>query len=312
MQSAEKMRTCSLTAEHRRELKQMISPAHLRFEEPMADHTTMRVGGPAEVYIIPDEKEFAEVMKYAYRDGLPIMVIGNGSNLLVGDLGIPGIVVSTDGLTDMQLDGMEVTAGAGIRLGKLANFAKQNALAGLEFASGIPGSLGGAVFMNAGAYGGEMKDVVKEVTLIRKDGSLRTLPAEDLDFAYRHSILESTHEAVISARLLLHRGDPSEIDALQKDYNGRRREKQPLEYPSAGSTFKRPEGHFAGKLIEDSGLRGYRVGDAQVSEKHCGFVINLGSATAADIRELINHVIYTVELKQGVHMEPEVRMIGEF
>ncbi len=307
-----RVRTHALTDEHLQALRELVIPEHIAVEESMAMHTTMRVGGPAEVLVTPDETELPKVLKLCYQDGLPVTVIGNGSNLLVGDLGIAGVVISTENVNHMEKNGLYLTAGAGVRLAALANRAKQEALGGLEFASGIPGSLGGAVFMNAGAYGGEMKDVITKVTTLSYDGELHNYAGEEMDFSYRHSRLYGKKELVLSAEVLLSRKDPAEIDALQKDFNQRRRDKQPLEYPSAGSTFKRPEGYFAGKLIEDSGLRGYRIGDAQVSEKHCGFVINLGSATAADIRELIFHVSDVVEEKYGVRLEPEVRMLGEF
>ena len=281
--------------------------------EMMSAHTTFKVGGPADIYIIPESVEQLKkaLMDYT-KDGVRPMVIGNGSNLLVSDLGIRGTVIEIgDGLSSIEFDGENVYAEAGVKLSRLAKQAYEHNLSGVEFASGIPGTLGGAVFMNAGAYGGEMKDVVSYVDVI-KDGEIVRIEGDDMDFSYRHSRAMEDDMVIFGVGLKLHEGNGDEIIAAMNDFNQRRRDKQPLEYPSAGSTFKRPEGYFAGKLIMDSGLAGESVGGAMVSPKHCGFIINSDSATADDIYRLIRHVQDVVNEKYGVNLEPEVRLVGEF
>ena len=295
------------------ELKEKIDASWILEKEPMKKHTTFRVGGPADVLVTPDLKCLPEVIDACKKHKLPYYVIGNGSNLLVGDKGIRGVVIAlTNRAGDMQCDGEVITAGAGCTLGQIASFAAGNALTGFEFAAGIPGTLGGAVVMNAGAYGGEMKDVITSVLVLDEDGNQKELTAEELDLSYRHSCIPKKNYVVLRVTMKLSRGEESAIRAKMAELREQRISKQPLEYPSAGSTFKRPEGHFAGKLIMDAGLRGYQVGGAQVAEKHCGFVINKENATAADIMQLMQDVSAKVEEQFGVKLEPEVKMMGEF
>ena len=282
-------------------------------DEPMKKHTTFRIGGPADYYAEPDMSRISKLIEMAKACDMPVTVIGNGSNLLVGDGGIRGIVMEIGKqMAEISIEGTKITAGAGAMLSAIASKAAAQELTGLEFASGIPGSLGGAVVMNAGAYGGELKDVLTEATVLTPEGTFLTLPVAELDLSYRHSIIPERGYLVVSAVLELHPGKAEEIRAVMEDLKEKRVSKQPLEYPSAGSTFKRPEGYFAGKLIQDAGLKGYQVGDAQVSEKHSGFVINRGNATAADVMQLISDVADKVKEQFGVTMEPEVKRVGRF
>jgi UDP-N-acetylmuramate dehydrogenase len=282
-------------------------------EEPMKKHTTFRIGGPAEYYACPKAGELAPLLGEARACGIPVTLIGNGSNLLVADEGIRGLVVEIGaGMDAVRVEGSCLFAGAGALLSRAANAAADAGLGGMEFAAGIPGSVGGAVTMNAGAYGGEMKDIVESVTVLDRAGQLRQLSVEELDLSYRHSIIPDGGYVVVEAVFALRPCDPVEIRSQMAALREKRVEKQPLEYPSAGSTFKRPEGYFAGKLVMDAGLRGYTVGGAQVSEKHCGFVINRGEATAADVRQLMRDVQERVQEQFGVRLEPEVKMVGEF
>ena len=284
-------------------------------DAPMAALTTFRVGGPADLYIdIPTPASVGQLLACCRREGIPYLWLGNGSNLLVGDKGIRGAVLhlsGQDGKPTVTPDGV-ITAPAGISLRRLALCARDHSLTGLEFAHGIPGSLGGGIYMNAGAYDGQMADVVTSVTAVTPQGQTLTLSQEELAMTYRHTTLMEKDLIATEATLQLQPGDPATIDARMKDLMARRRDKQPLEYPSAGSFFKRPTGHFAGALVEQTGLKGYRVGGAMVSEKHAGFVINAGDATAADVRRLCTDVQEKVFAKFGVHLEPEVRFVGEF
>lgn len=284
------------------------------FDEPMSSHTTFRIGGPADIFAMPENYEqIGMILKLCREEQLPFFVLGNGSNLLVSDSGYRGVIIQMDrNMEEIRLEGNEIHACAGALLSSIAVAARNASLTGFEFAGGIPGTLGGAVVMNAGAYGGELKDVLKEVTVMTDDGEILTIPAENLEMGYRTSIVKTAGYLVLEAVISLKQGKQEEIRATMKDLSDRRIEKQPLDYPSAGSTFKRPEGHFAGKLIMDSGLKGYRIGGAQVSEKHCGFVINAGGATAKDVRTLMDYVICTVREKYGVTLEPEVKFLGEF
>ena len=293
---------------------QLVSNENLLMHEPMKNHTTFRVGGEAEYFVkVPDVQAFCALIKRFSKEGIPFFVLGNGSNILVGDKGIPGFVLDTSAfLTDITVEGERITAQAGALLSKVANTAKAQALAGMEFASGIPGTIGGAIVMNAGAYDGEMAFVVESVTVVDANGQIKTLSNEEMQFGYRTSILKKEAYYVLSTVLKLQTGDRAQIEEKMADFAARRREKQPLEYPSAGSTFKRPEGHFAGKLIMDVGLRGFRIGGAQVSEKHCGFVINVGGSSAADIVDLMDEVRERVEKQFGVTLEPEVIRVGDF
>lgn len=281
-------------------------------DEPLKKHTSFKIGGCADVFVMPknyDELRFC--LGAADQTETPVFILGNGSNILVSDKGIRGAVISTEGLSALTVDGEKVIAFAGAKLMSLCNFAKENSLSGLEFAYGIPGSVGGAVYMNAGAYGGEMKDVIESV-YADKNGELVLIKAEELDFSYRHSCFCDSNDIIVYAVFSLKKGEKSLIDAKMKDIMQRRVDKQPLNYPSAGSVFKRPEGYFAGALIEGAGLKGMRIGGAEVSEKHAGFLINAGNATSKDVLDLIKYVQETVYKKDGVLLEPEVKLVGEF
>ena len=283
-------------------------------EEPMKRHTTFRIGGPAEIFVIPDNiEDVRKIIEICNAEDIPYFILGNGSNLLVSDKGYKGVVIQIDrNFGTVEIKGTEIHASAGALLSAIAAAARKEALTGFEFAGGIPGTLGGAVVMNAGAYGGELKDVLKSVTVMDQKGNIFEIPAEELQMGYRTSIIKTAGYIVLNAVLSLKEGNPEEIKKLTRELSEQRISKQPLEYPSAGSTFKRPEGYFAGKLIMDSGLRGYQVGGAQVSEKHCGFVINTGDATAEDVCSLMKNVIEIVHEKFGVTLEPEVKFLGEF
>lgn len=295
------------------ELENIMAGSGIFMEEPMKKHTTFRVGGPADVLVQPDETALAAILALCRQYHVPYSFIGNGSNLLVGDKGIRGVVIEmTEPMGNIEVHGTQITAQAGAMLSKIANTAASNGLGGMEFAAGIPGSVGGAVVMNAGAYGGEMKDIIERVYVLDENGAQLELDRDALDLGYRHSCIPDKKYIVTKVVLELVPRDEAEIRSKMKELNEKRAEKQPLQYPSAGSTFKRPEGYFAGKLIMDAGLRGYQVGGAQVSEKHCGFVINKGDATAADICQLMRDVADKVQAQFGVVLEPEVKMIGEF
>ena len=282
--------------------------------EAMSRHTTFKIGGPADYFLMPDKgTDVGRIVKICKESGIPYFILGNGSNLLVGDGGYRGAVIQIyKNMSSVTVEGTEIIAQAGALLSSVAAAAKNASLTGFEFAGGIPGTMGGAVVMNAGAYGGEMKDVLTEVTVMDDEGEIITLPADKLELGFRTSIFITAGFIVLEAKLQLKEGDPEVIRETMKDLTIRRTTKQPLEYPSAGSTFKRPEGYFAGKLIMDSGLAGYQVGGAQVSEKHCGFVINAGGATARDVRTLMDDVRDVVYKKYGVTLEPEVKFLGDF
>ncbi|MBB5262995.1 UDP-N-acetylmuramate dehydrogenase [Catenibacillus scindens] len=308
-----------MTTEFINALTEIVGKGAVRFDEPMSLHTTFRIGGPADLFVIPpDEQSLVKAVECCKQWEIPWMIIGNGSNLLVGDKGIRGVVFqifqTMDQVSFERLDGCQVRvqAGAGILLSRLSRLIAGEGLEGFEFASGIPGTFGGAVTMNAGAYGGEMGPLMDFVKVLTVRGELLFLKKEDLAMGYRTSIIQREQMIVLEASMLLCYGEPGDIKARIEDFSLRRREKQPLEYPSAGSTFKRPEGYFAGKLIQDAGLKGCRVGGAQVSEKHSGFVINTGSATAKDVLELIRYIQTVVQEKFNVCLEPEVRIVGEF
>lgn len=287
---------------------------HIYREEPMKNHTTFRIGGNAEVFAAPDSADGVErVLQICREENIPCTVIGNGSNLLVGDRGVCGVVLQIyRNYASIRIEGTDLYVQAGALLGQTAAAAAREGLTGLEFASGIPGTIGGAAAMNAGAYGGEMKDVLVWVKAIDRDGYVRQYAEAELELGYRTSRIQKEALVVLEVKLTLQQGDPVKIRERMEELREQRVAKQPLEYPSAGSTFKRPEGYFAGKLIMDAGLRGFSVGDAQVSEKHCGFVINRGNATAADVMALVSQVQTIVEEKFGVQLELEVRRIGTF
>ena len=284
----------------------------IRPDEPMSRRTTFRVGGPADVFFLPESAEqLVKALDAARAAHVPAVVIGNGSNLLVRDKGIRGLVIALgEGFSEIKIDGSTIEAQAGVSLAKLASAAQAAGLSGLEFASGIPGTLGGGCAMNAGAYGGQLSDVLIDARVLL-DGALRTLTLDEMQMGYRTTLPLRLGGIVVSARFALTMDDPGAILARMKELNARRRDKQPLNYPSAGSTFKRPEGHYAGALIEGAGLKGRRVGGAQVSEKHAGFIVNTGGATAADILALIGVVQDAVLARSGVRLETEVRVLGE-
>ena len=295
-------------------LVKVLDEDQIKPEEPMKNHVTFRVGGPADFFVTPKNyEELSGVLKCCAKYEMPCYIMGNGSNLLVSDQGYRGVVIQLfRQLNGIQCEGNVIRAQAGALLSAVANRALEEKLTGFEFAAGIPGTLGGACVMNAGAYGGEMKDVLKSVTVLTREGKRITLQKNELELGYRTSIIAKKDYIVLEAEIELEAGDAEEIKAVMDDLKERRTTKQPLEYPSAGSTFKRPEGYFAGKLIQESGLQGFQVGGAQVSEKHCGFVINKDQATAADIAELIRQVQDRVEEKFGVRLETEVKRLGEF
>lgn len=293
------------------ELKDIVGEEYVKTNEPMAAHCTFRCGGNAEGYVIPGSiDELVEVLNLCRKSNCKYMVIGNGSNILVRDEGYDGIIIEVNSrINDIDVIGEDIVADAGAKLSTIAMIAMENDLAGFEFAHGIPGNVGGAVVMNAGAYGGEMKDVVKWVKVLDKEGNIRTLNASELEMGYRTSKVAKEGMIVLQICIGLMLGSMDEIGMIMQMFMQKRRAKQPLEYPSAGSTFKRPEGYFAGKLIQDAGLRGYRVGGAMVSEKHCGFVINYDNATATDILRLMEDVQQKVKEQFGIDLEPEVKII---
>lgn len=312
------------------QLMSVINQGNIKIDEPMSMYTTFKIGGKADFLVNPSTtEEVVAIVSHCMKKDIPYYVIGNGSNLLVGDKGYRGVIihVSTN-LNSVQVEKIDTTnrefdithekeyfkvvAEAGIMLSKLSHEIAMNELTGFEFAAGIPGSLGGAIAMNAGAYGGEMKDCVVAATVIDETGNVIKLNSEQLEFGYRMSAIQKRGLVVLEVEFEFTKGDKNAILDTINELNSRRKEKQPLEYPSAGSTFKRPEGHFAGKLIMDSGLRGFRIGDIMVSTKHCGFVINVGEGTAEDVKKVLSHVDNTVYEKFGIHLEPEVRLLGEF
>ncbi len=297
-----------------KELCQISGEENVLRDEPMKRHTTFRIGGPADYFVtVHSKEEIKEILLLCKKEQISYYILGNGSNLLVGDKGYRGVVIQIcRQMNEIYTKGNKIYAQAGALLSKVAAEALANSLTGFEFASGIPGTLGGAVMMNAGAYGGEMKHVLESAEVLTPEGEFLTLSLEELKLGYRTSVIAENDYTVLSAVITLEKGNPDEIKAYMDDLKERRTTKQPLEYASAGSTFKRPEGYFAGKLIQDSGLKGYSVGDAQVSEKHSGFVINRGNASAEDVLTLIKHVQDTVEQKFGVRLETEVKRIGEF
>ncbi len=295
-------------------LLKILPESEIRQDEPMRDHTTFRIGGPARFFVMPKSpEELRQVLDCCRACGMPFYIIGNGSNLLVSDAGYDGVVIQIfRNMNAVTVYGVQIRAQAGALLSQIAAKALSASLAGFEFASGIPGTLGGACVMNAGAYGGEMKDVLDTVDVLTPEGDFLTLRKEELELGYRTSMIAKKGYIVLDAVLTLEEGDRAQIQARMDELTERRVAKQPLEYPSAGSTFKRPEGHYAGQLIQEAGLRGFSVGGAQVSEKHCGFVINRDHATAADVDFLMKQVIARVQEHAGVTLEPEVKKLGTF
>ena len=290
-------------------INSLSKEAKILLNEPMKNHTSFKIGGPADILIMPgcidDVKKVIDFAK-----DIPLYIIGNGSNLLVNDDGIKGIVLKiANCLNKVETDEDYIVAEAGATLALVSNIAKRNSLTGMEWACGIPGSIGGAVYMNAGAYGGEMKDIVVETTYINENNEIITINNERHAFSYRKSIFTNTKNVILQTKLKLQKGNQEEIETKMRELLEQRRQKQPLEYPSAGSTFKRPEGYFVGKIMDDLGLKGYTIGGAQVSEKHGGFIINTGNATAKDVKDLIEYVVNKVKKEYNIELEPEVKMI---
>ena len=285
----------------------------VRFDEPMSLHTSFHIGGPADVLIIPAErKDLRTVLRIAQEEKVPLTVIGNGSNLLVRDKGIRGIVLKLgNALKHWEQDGDTFIFDSGVSLARCCRIIGEAGYTGMEFAVGIPGSLGGAVYMNAGAYDGEMKDAVVSVQIMTRTGEIKTLYREELQFAYRHSALQASDVIVLEVKLQVKAGDKAAIQAKMDDFSQRRISKQPLDMPSAGSTFKRPEGHFVGQMVEESGLKGYRIGGAEVSVKHAGFLVNADHATAEDVLQLIEYIEKIILKNYNVSLVPEVLVLGE-
>lgn len=308
-----------MSMDHRKEyilarLEQIAGKENVLTDEPMRQHTTFRIGGPADFFVTPRlAEQIVQILDVCRREAVPYYIIGNGSNLLVGDGGVRGVVIQIyKKYNAIQIEGTRIKAQAGAMLSAVSRRAEEAQLTGLEFASGIPGTVGGAAVMNAGAYGGEMKNVLVAAKVLTSEGEIRTISAEEMKLGYRTSVFKEKDYIVLDVILELQKGDGEQIRAAMEELKERRVSKQPLEYPSAGSTFKRPEGYFAGKLIQDAGLRGYRVGNAQVAEKHCGFVINRGDATAKEVMQLIREVQQKVKEEFQVNLETEVKFMGEF
>ncbi len=292
----------------------VIPKERVLIDEPMRKYTTFRIGGPADYLVsVCDMREVKDVVAVCKAEHVPYYIVGNGSNLLVSDKGYRGVIIRIfKDMAEIEVRENRIVAKAGALLSQIAAKALEAGLTGFEFAAGIPGTLGGACRMNAGAYGGEMKDVLEEVVVLDDQGEIRCLSAGELELGYRTSVIAKKGYTALEATISLKKGEKEKIKEYMEELREKRVSKQPLEYPSAGSTFKRPEGYFAGKLIQDAGLKGFSVGDAQVSEKHCGFVINKGNASAAEVHELMRQVSDKVEEKFGVRLEPEVRRLGEF
>lgn len=284
----------------------------IKANEPLSNYTYTKTGGPADLLVFPRSVEQVQrVLAAVKQENLPLTVLGNASNLIVKDGGIRGLVMILTDMQELVLEGNQLKAASGAALIEASRQAAASGLTGLEFACGIPGSIGGAIYMNAGAYGGEVKDVISQVEVVTRDGQLKTYAGADCDFSYRHSRFQEGDEVILGVTFDLAPGDQSAIDSKVAELTHLRQSKQPLEYPSCGSVFKRPEGYFAGKLIQDAGLQGYQVGGAQVSTKHAGFIVNVDHATATDYLAVIEHVRLVVWARTGVFMEPEVRIIGE-
>lgn len=300
-------------SEFRSKLERILEEDSIRTDEMMKHHTTFRIGGPADYFVTPnDETALAAVVRLCLETGMPYYLLGNGSNLLVSDQGYRGVMIAMgEAFQRCEITDGRVTAGAGMMLSRLARRAGEASLAGLEFAAGIPGTLGGAMVMNAGAYGSEIKDVLVSAKVMDQSGEVQVLTAEELELGYRTSCIPRKQYVALEGTFMLKTGNPEEIREKMEELMVQRKTRQPVEYPSAGSTFKRPAGYFAGKLIDDAGLRGFRVGDAQISEKHCGFVVNRGQATASQVMALCQEVTGRVKEKFGVELEMEVKILGE-
>lgn len=295
-----------------RALEKFVPRGDICLQEPMQKHTTFRIGGPADCFVqIENKEQLIRLQRYLKQLEMPFFMLGNGSNLLVSDKGYQGIVLQIgQKMSKIEVDGNVITAQAGAAMSQVARAALDHGLTGLEFASGIPGTIGGGVVMNAGAYDGELSGVVTQVNVVNSEGECMELENDSMEFGYRTSIIRNNSFTVTEVILKLEEGDREQIRAKMEDLAARRREKQPLEYPSAGSTFKRPRGNFAGKLIMDAGLRGFQIGGAKVSEKHCGFIVNTGNATAEDVRDVISEVRKQVKERFHVDLEPEILFLG--
>lgn len=294
-------------------MEELFRDFEYKLKEPMKNHTTFKIGGPCDILLLPkNSEEIVDILRIILENDLNYRVIGNGSNLLISDKGLREVVIKLDdNFSKMEVQGEVITADAGVYMEDLANFALENELSGLEEISGIPGNIGGLITMNAGAYGVEMKDVLQEVEVLDEELNTYWIPLKDLNLSYRHSRIQDDSLIVLQAKFLLKPSTKEEISKVQEEYMKRREDKQPLEKPSAGSAFKRPEGHYAAKLIDDSDLRGFSVGDAGVSTKHCGFIVNNGEATAKEVEELVKEIQEIVWEKFQVKLEPEIRIIGE-
>ena len=294
------------------DLQKLVHPSNVTMNEPLHQYTFTKTGGKADFFVTPKNyQEVQAVYTYAINNHLPLTIVGNGSNMIIKDGGIRGIVMTLIHIASMELDGNKLTVQSGAAIIQASRYALQNSLTGLEFACGIPGSVGGALYMNAGAYGGEISDVLQEALVITRSGELQTLKKDELELGYRSSRFSKEKLLVLEATFLLRKGKYEDIKSKMDDFTFQRESKQPLEFPSCGSVFKRPPGHFAGKLIQDSGLQGKQIGGAQFSTKHAGFIVNVGSATATDYLELIQYVQNTVKRKFDVELETEVEIIGE-
>lgn len=293
-------------------LERFVPRENIRLQEPMAGHTTFRIGGPADCFLeLENEEQLKKLRRYLEMTGVSFFVLGNGSNLLVNDTGYRGVILQIgQKMSRIMVQGDRIIAKAGAALAQVARTAMENGLSGLEFASGIPGTVGGGVVMNAGAYGGEMSQVVSQVNVVSREGELLELDNETMEFGYRSSVIRQSPFIVTEVTFRLEQGDRSAIKDKMEELAARRREKQPLEYPSAGSTFKRPEGNFAGKLIMEAGLKGFQIGGAKVSDKHCGFVVNTGNATAQDVRDVMAEIQHRVKERFRVDLEPEIVFLG--
>jgi len=294
-------------------LQEILKNNKIRINEEMKNHTTFKIGGPADVLVLPDNiTDIMNTAAFCREYQIPIFILGLGSNILVTDKGIRGVVVKLGtGLNNISISGKEIYAESGMSIAELSRLAAENGLSGLEFAEGIPGSLGGAIVMNAGAYNGEMKDVLHEVCAVDTMGTLKTFKNEQMNFGYRRSIFQTGEYIVMAARIQLKHGNKSDIVKIMKEFAQRRQEKQPMELPSAGSAFKRPEGFYVGPIIEELGLKGFSIGGAAVSDKHAGFIVNIGGATAEDVLNLISYIQEKAKERYGVDLLPEIRVIGE-
>lgn len=294
-------------------LSQLLPEQKIKINESMKNHTTFKIGGPADIMVFPANiSDICTTIAYCHQEKITYVILGLGSNILVRDKGIRGVVIKLgNNLKSFSIAGQEIYAEAGIRLSELSRQASYANLSGLEFAEGIPGSLGGAIFMNAGAYNGEIKDVLYEVNAIDPTGHLRVFTRDNMDFSYRSSIFQTNEHMIVSARLILQYGNREQITNTMKNFASSRREKQPLDLPSAGSAFRRPNGFYVGPMLQEMGLKGYRVGGAQVSEKHAGFIVNVGEATADDVLTLIAFIQDKARERYGVDLRPEIRVIGE-